>query len=224
MKSQNELLETFSYQAKICRFNADIIYRILLLRIAKQYSPQEMSFLMGQSLNFMDKIETLQYTAIYMSDIFKMKEVLGAGFGLECFTSFLFPLAKQEKELYLLHKEVYDDYIIYHMVKCLHQEKTVTAFMLQDNNPATDYFEHSTAEEIASLNRIIDTLLHNGYFNSERSPLEIFEKCKNFLFDHIKPRNLYTALSSFTKNRDYPKLQYKKSKEHGYYYVKIDRK
>jgi hypothetical protein len=223
MKSHQEPLETFSYQAKICRFNADVVYRILLLRIAKQYSPQEMSFLMGESLSFMNKIESLKYTSIYLSDIIRMKEVLGGSFGIQCFTSSLAPFAKWEKELHKLTKTIYDDLIIYQMEKCLDNGKAVHIFTLQDSNHSTDYFEHSTEEELASLKRTIETLLHNGYFETPTTPLEIFEKCKSFLFDFIKPKNLYTTLTAFTKIKEYPKLQCKKSKELGYYYIKADK-
>jgi len=222
MKSQQEPLETISHQAEICRFNADVLYRVLLLRIAKQYSPQEMSFLMGKPLDFVDKIERLQNMSFYLDDIVKMNKVLGSSFHIGCFTSSLSPFIKAEKELYQLSRNVYDDHITYQLVMCLDHNKTVNVFILQDNNPLSDYFEHSTEQELASLKRIIETLLQNGYFDCERCPFEIFEKCKSFLSDYIKPRNLYIALTSFTKRKEHPKLQYKKSKELGYYYIKKD--
>ena len=64
------------YGAKLQEIQVDILYRILIQRIAKHYSTEEVSFLMGKSLIFASNIENLKIKDILAIDLITMKKAL----------------------------------------------------------------------------------------------------------------------------------------------------
>lgn len=210
------------YGAKLQEIQVDILYRILIQRIAKHYSTEEVSFLMGKSLIFASNIENLKTKDILAIDLITMKKALEIRNMDNMFH--LSPEFGIKRVNYQLTKTMFPDRTIYHMEKVNAAEKSsTTVFFLQDINHALDLHPQSALKEIEMINNTIDTLIKNDYFDKARTPFEIFTKCSDIISEHIKPQNLYKVLTSLTKEKEYPKLQYKKSKELGYYYIKVDK-
>lgn len=213
--------ESTSYEAKLSLVTMNAIYRIILMRIANHYSPEDLSFLMGRKLSFFDEFERLEHPDLYLDELADIGKGLGAT-DLSFFHHQHKPF-DHSTFIYRLTKTTNSEGILYHMERLLDKDKTETLFILKDENPEIDYYENSTEAEKESLKIAIEALMALNYFHKERTPYELFVKCKGLLWDYIKPMNLFAVLSGFTKQKTYPKLRYKSSKQLGYHYVMVEK-
>ncbi|MGK6350414.1 hypothetical protein [Parapedobacter sp. DT-150] len=213
--------ESSSYEAKLSLVTMNAIYRIILQRIANHYSPEELSFLMGRKLSFFGEIERLEHPDLYLDELADIGKGLGAA-DLSFFHHQHNP-ADDSRFTYRLTKTINSEGILYHMERLLDEDKTETLFILKDENPEIDYHKHHTEDEKESLKIAVDALMALNYFHKERTPHELYVKCKSLLWDSIKPMNLYAVLHRITKRKTLPKLKYKWSKQLGYHYVIVEK-
>ncbi|MGE8376913.1 MAG: hypothetical protein ACN6PN_01140, partial [Sphingobacterium sp.] len=68
--------KTKVYRRRCEELDILIYYRMLLQRISRHLSPEEVSFLMGKPLDFMTGIETFKIKSILAFDLFSMYRVL----------------------------------------------------------------------------------------------------------------------------------------------------
>src|SRR5690606_12279421 len=110
-------------------------YRIIIQRIARHFSCEEVSFLMGKPLHFIADVETLKIKNILAIDLYIMKEALEIkDYGA------LYPYTanpSMEKALYRFTISTYPDWVSYHMEKVNGKDQDpATVFFLPDNNYA----------------------------------------------------------------------------------------
>lgn len=208
-----------SYEAKLSLLMMNTIYRIILHRINNRYSPDELAFLMGRKPTFVEEIEQLKHRDLDIQDFYEIAGALGVNNAASLYHNHD-PFDKREFT-YRITKIINPEDILYQMDRLHDNGESETLFLLKDENPDLDYYEHSTEREKKSLEIAVQALIDLNYFHKERTPFEIFEKCKGLLWDYIKPKNLHGVLTTFTKQRAYPKIRCRVSKELGHHYILI---
>ncbi|WP_262249065.1 helix-turn-helix domain-containing protein [Parapedobacter soli] len=218
MKEKQHSAST-SYEAKLSLLMMNTIYRIILHRITNHYSPDELAFLMGRKPTFISEIEQLKHRDLDIQDFYKIARVLGVENAGSLYHDH--DPSDEREFTYRITKIINPEGILYQMDRLLENGEPEMLFLLKDENPNLDYYEHSTEREKESLRIAVQALIDLNYFHKERTPREIFAKCKGLLWGYIKPRNLHDVLTAFTKQKAYPRLRHKVSKELGHYYILI---
>lgn len=125
------------------------------------------------------------------------------------------------KHAYRLTKTVYKDRVLYQMEQLLKSGEAEPLFIVWDQNHDTDYYPDSTKKEQESLRIAVQALIDLNYFNQERSSRDIFRRCQSLVWEYINPMNLYQVLTSFTRQKTYPKLKRVKSKYSVFNYIAV---
>jgi hypothetical protein len=222
MNSETEkaqALETRSFEARLSLLDVEMLYRSMLVRLTKRYSPEEMSFLIGEQPLFIGKMEELQRVQACMSKLWENYWLVNE-FG----SSFLMPNSPVEEEMgnYQLVKTTYADRTMYQMNKLCEHGKKEKIFLLKDDNHAVDKCPKSTKQEEDALQIAIQALIDLNYLENERSSHQLFMRCQPLIYDPIKPKNLFRVLTAFIKQKSNPRLKRVKSKYLGYGYVAVN--
>ena len=143
---------------------------MLIQRISRHLSPEEVSFLTGKPLDFMTKIETFKMKQIFMHDVFVMNYVLEIN-NLDTMVHMSVNISSEEKR-HEMHVTTLADRVIYALYKVdEEQDQRVTEFKLIDIRHAIDPYESSTAEEVKKIRLFLDEQIDDGYFNEEKEPM-----------------------------------------------------
>ncbi|MFU1858789.1 hypothetical protein ACK8HY_17440 [Sphingobacterium sp. NGMCC 1.201703] len=205
------------YRRKCEELDILIYYRMLLQRISRHLSPEEVSFLMGKPLDFLSKIERFKLKRIFVHDLVTMYNVLEINS-----MSAMMPLGVElssQKNLYELHVTTLADRVIYDMYKVdVEQDQKVIEFKLIDARHDIDHYKNSTAEEVKKISAFLDDQIDAGYFNEEKRPDEIHNFCCVKLEKYIDPKNLMKVLDDLLNWSDERKINRQKSK-YGFAYV-----
>lgn len=196
--------------------DVEMLYHSMLIRISKQYSPEELSFLIGEQPSFICKMEELQRVEYRMNILWKKHWIVS-----EIDPALLFPRRPVEEEMgdYQLIKTVFADKVMYQMNQLSKFGEVEVKFLLRDDNHEVDYYPDSTKQQQKSLRTAIQALIDLNYFSEERSTYQLFLKCDHLVNNYFRPIDLYHVLTEFTKQKVYPKLLRVKTKYSGYKYV-----
>lgn len=211
--------ETQTFEARLSLLDVEMLYRSMLIRFIKRYSPEEMSFLIGEHPLFISKMEELQRLQYCMGILWE-KHWLVSEFG----SSFLMPTYPVAEEMgnYQLVKTIYSDRTTYQMNKIHHDGDNEIIFVLKEDNHVVEEFPRSTKQEENALHIAIKALIDLNYFEKERSAHQLLKHCQSLIYDHIEPKNLSKVLTSFTHQKHFPKLKRVKTKHWGYEYVMVE--
>ncbi|MGJ1325183.1 hypothetical protein ACR780_21085 [Sphingobacterium faecium] len=188
------------YKIRCSEIEIIILYRMMLLRTAKNLSTEEVSFLMGKEDDFIEKIESFKIKSIYAHDLFVFTQVLDYNAGV------VYPNSvdvDHQKFNYKMFKTICSDRVIYEL-KQLDENKEAfkTIFLLMDSRHDIDSFSNSTANEIEQLKNLMDKLFEKGYFTQERLAYEILYKCQDAIDSSIAPKNLKVVLQNYVDNKE----------------------
>ncbi len=193
-----------------------LFYRIILQRISRHLSPEEVSFLMGKPLDFMAKAETFKIKIIFLHDLFVIQRVLGVN-SLDSMLHEGIELSSQ-KNMYELHVTTLADRVIYELYKVdVEQNQKITEFKLIDIRHDTAPYKSSTTE-IKMIGAFLEERIDDGYFNEERLPDELHNLCCEKLGKYIHPKNLMKVLDDLLNHSDERKIV---RKETGYRFVYV---
>lgn len=174
-------------------FEMMMYYRMLLLRISRNISPFEISFLMGKRLDFIGKIETFKLKRITMVDLFNMQQALD----LKSIGFFIQEGIKSGDDNchYKLTVTTLKNQII-HEVEKLDKELNVfvNEFKLIDKRHDIDPYSLSTVQELDEIRNFISELYVEGYFKEKREPYEIYTKCCTDMDQYLRPKNVLSVL------------------------------
>ena len=189
------------YKRKCEEIEILIYYRMLLQRISRHLSPEEVSFLMGKPLDFMTRIETFKIKSILAFDLFSMHRVLEVN-SMDSMMPFGVELLSQ-KNLYELHVTTLADRVIYDMYKVdVQQDQKVMEFKLMDIRHDIDTHTNSTTEEVKKIRILLNEQIDAGFFNEERQPYEIHNLCCTELKQYIQPKNLMLVLDELLQGSE----------------------
>ena len=200
MKKKQSPPTTQEYKIRCSEIEIIILYRMMLLRTAKNLSTEEVSFLMGKEDDFIEKIESFKIKSIYAHDLFVFTQVLDYNAGV------VYPNSvdiDHQKFNYKMFKTICSDRVIYEL-KQLDENKEAfkIIFLLMDSRHDIDSFSNSTANEIEQLKNLMDKLFEKGYFTQERLAYEILYKCQDAIDSSIAPKNLKVVLQNYVDNKE----------------------
>lgn len=205
------------YKRKCQEIEILIFYRMILHRISRHLSPEEVSFLMGKPLDFMTRIETFRIKQILMHDVLVMNDVLEIN-NLDTMVHMGVNISSEEKR-YELHMTKLADRIIYELYKVdEEQDQRVTEFKLIDIRHDIDPYESSTADEVEKIAVFLEETIDAGYFNEEKQPDEVHKLCCEKLERYVRPKNLMKVLDDLPSLPDERKIVRKQS-PYGVVYV-----
>ncbi|MDF2477785.1 MAG: hypothetical protein K0S24_3268 [Sphingobacterium sp.] len=214
-KVKNQI--TKIYKRKCEEIEILICYRMLLQRISRHLSPEEVSFLMGKPLDFMTSIETFKIKSILAFDLFSMYRVLEVN-SMDSMMPFGVELSSQ-KNLYELHVTTLADRVIYELYKVdVEQNQKVIEFKLIDARHDIDPYTNSTTEEVEKIRIFLNEQIDVGFFNEERQPDEIHNLCCAELKRYIRPKNLMLVLDELLQGSEAKRIV-RKEIGYGFGYV-----
>jgi len=217
MMKTAKIQKTKVYRRRCEELNMQIYYRMLLQRISRHLSPEEVSFLMGKSFDFVNEVETFKRKRIFVHDLVAMQLVLEIKsmnelmpYGIEL---------SSQKYTYELHVTKLGDRVIYELYKVeVEQDQKVIEFKLIDIRHDLDPYEISTIEEVKEISTLLDENIDMGYFNVEKRPDEIHNLCCAKLERYIHPKNLIKVLDDFLNRSDDRKI-IRKASQYGFGYI-----
>ncbi len=205
------------YKRKCQEIEILIFYRMILHRISRHLSPEEVSFLMGKPLDFIKKVETFKIKSTRVDDLWLMHLILEIN-SMNAMLPFGVELSSQ-KYMYELHMTKLADRVIYQLYKVNEeQEQRVTEFKLIDIRHDIDPYESSTADEGEKIAAFLDGQIDAGYFSEEKEPYEVHKLCCEKLEKYIRPKNLMKVLDDLLSLSDERKIVRKES-PYGVVYV-----
>jgi len=209
--------KTKVYRRRCEELDILIYYRMLLQRISRHLSPEEVSFLMGKPLDFMTGIETFKIKSILAFDLFSMYRVLEVN-SMDSMMPFGVELSSQ-KNLYELHVTTLADRVIYDMYKVdVEQDQKIIEFKLIDIRHDIDHYKVSTADEVEKIRLFLNEKIGAGFFNEERQPYEIHALCCVELKQYMQPKNLMLVLDELLQGSEETRIV-RHQTEYGFGYV-----
>jgi len=209
--------KTKVYRRRCEELDILIYYRMLLQRISRHLSPEEVSFLMGKPLDFMTGIETFKIKSILAFDLFSMYRVLEVN-SIDSMMPFGVELSSQ-KNLYELHVTTLADRVIYDMYKVdVEQDQKIIEFKLIDIRHDIDHYKVSTADEVEKIRIFLNEKIGAGFFNEERQPYEIHALCCVELKQYMQPKNLMLVLDELLQGSEDARIV-RHQTEYGFGYV-----
>lgn len=191
-----------------------IIYRMMLLRMAKDLSTEEVSFLMGKEHDFIKKIETFKLKHISAHDLYIFTQVLDYGAG-DAYPNTL-DIDHQRID-YKMFVTTCSDRVIYELKQLGENKEAIkTIFLLIDSRHDIDCSSNSTAKEIEQLRSLMPQLFAEGYFTEERIAYEILSKCQDAIDTSISPKNLMVVLRGYLDRKEDYHLEQKRSSRNNF--------
>lgn len=210
-------IQTKVYKRECNELEILILYRMILQRISRHLSPEEVSFLMGKPLDFIKKVETFKIKSSRLEDLWLIHLVLELNS-----INGMMPLGVElstQKNTYELHMTKLADRVIYAMYKVdVEQDQKVMEFKLIDIRHDIDPYELSTTEEVKKIRILLDEQIDAGFFNEEKEPYEIQKLCCTELKQYIQPKNLMLVLDEFLQGSEKTRIV-RHQTEDGFGYV-----
>lgn len=212
-----KIQKTKVYRRKAGVIDIQTYYRMLLQRISRHLSPEEVSFLMGKPFDFISKFERFKTKRIFMYDLLVMHHVLE----VNSIDSMVLVGAKisLQKNDYELHLTKLADRVIYAMYKVdVEQDQKIIEFKLIDIRHDIDHYKVSTADEVEKIRIFLNEKIDDGFFNEERQPYEIHNLCCAELKQYMQPKNLMLVLDELLLRSEGEKIV-RKETGYGFGYV-----
>jgi|GEM_PF-6131466 len=198
------------YKAELSLADVNVLYGILLLRISKGYSPNEVSFLMGLDSDPMGRFERLARKKITIGMLMGILSALGE---------------KSLGSIILFSSDVATDDCLCHMVRTKRRKIIEHALYLLDStgaerlvfklferNPDHIQFPQSEIKKWDEIGKILDVELNDNW-PVAKEPIEIYQHCCLLTELDIMPRHVMKVLGEMTSRSSYPKLLLNKSIE-----------
>ncbi len=221
MKKKNDELSVKTYIIKCTEIEILIIYRMMVLRISKHFSGEEVSFLMGKPLDYIDKIETFKLKKVLALDLYVFSLALdfeNAGCAYPVFMD-----TDNKENRYEMVVSTYKDHVIYELRQVdLNNVVVKPLFILIDNNHTLERVYTSTAAEIEKLKNVVHELFKESFFQEERTAYDIRYACQRKLESGVEPKKLMAILESYLSDKEYFHLAKRKSTKmnfNGFVYI-----
>lgn len=211
--------EQLTFSNELSSLDVNILYSMMISRIAKGYITSEVSFLMGYKDDIIRKYEELESVA----GVETLFEFISAIDG-DSLNGVIFSDAGYVEgySSYRIKKTISSRIIEYSMY-CTNGPEEHLVFNLYELNP--DHIEYPESwNKVLKETRAVLTLMFEGsLFDDPITPLKIYRRCRSaFTSNGLYPRHVQLILEEMTKKKDYPRLKRKYSKATGLVlYVKV---
>ncbi|QNK61984.1 hypothetical protein H7F33_15705 [Pedobacter sp. PAMC26386] len=196
---------------KITEKNLVIVHRVMMKRIAKGYSAEQLSFLIGKPNDYVTMVEMLKEPVYSIPELKKIAKAVEES----NFRAF-FPAINQETIVKVQIERIDSPARRTHICAIISAEgKRRLHFMLDEVFETEEVNDYGVimAQDAISL------LIRHGYFFKSRPPLEVFHSINHFLKKVVNPDEIQQALNSFCKIEAELCLKRIKSNKRGYLYA-----
>ena len=179
-------------------FQLEILYRILLQRIAKGYTARQLAFLIGATPGYVEEVESLQRPFYTPDDLERISMALE-----EEHLQNLYPSVADDNELLIsVQKQKYKDRWVYTYCRIDEQNEEEVLYMLrEDADPELD--DLPEGDDILSIVAdTIDVLVRAGYFYEAKLPYQVFQSINKLLPSYISPLHICIAMGQFCDLQD----------------------
>lgn len=190
------------------------IYCMMLNRISRGYTSDELTFLIGQDDHFISDIESFTTIDFSMDLYGSLRQVFQH-------PNFLLHEGQVREEIEHEMCSWQDETAIYHrMERYVNERETVTVFQLVEEHPGyADQFTNSVKTEIEGCREVLRLLIEEGIFNKPILPSDLHNHVESILEMRIKPRHLQTELGRLWGRKGKAPIKRTKRRSYGYKYV-----
>lgn len=191
------------------------IYCILINRISRNYSSEELSFLLGQEDDFVENMELFK-SINFNTELYGY---LGSVFG---HYHFMQDQGGQGMKEDLYEMTIYNnDYAIqYHLDCYVNKTETIPVFQLIEEHPNTiDKYSNSVKNDIEAAQRSIYLMVEAGAFTMCMSAKEIHQFIERATESRISPRYIKNELDKIAGRKGKAPLKKTKRRSYGYRYI-----
>lgn len=198
------------YKTELSLADVNVLYGILLLRISKGYSPNEVSFLMGLDNDPVGRFERLARKKITVGMLMDILSALGEK-SLGSFILFSSDVATGDCLCHMVRTKRRK--IIEHALYLLDSTGAeMLMFRLFERNPDHLPFPQSEIQKWVETSKILDVELNDNW-SVPKEPIEIYQHCCLSTELDIMPRHVMKVLGEMTSRSSYPKLMLNKAIE-----------
>lgn len=194
-----------NYLAEITETQLQIIYKVMIKRIAKGYSAEQLSYLLGRPRNYVSKVEFFAHDCYHVSELSKIAKALEE----DDYTSFLPATIKDDRIKIHMEKNLCGDTYTYTCATFSEEHKRKVRFVLEEYVGLRVFLGYSGVLDYDML-IVLDTvevMIRDQYFGKQRSPLDVFLSIKRFLKFSINPYCLQLVLDSYCETHCNSKLK-----------------
>lgn len=194
---------------------SSFIYCMMLNRIARGYSAQELSFLLGQDDDFVANLERFKMMEFSVGLHEQLCRIFQHG-------SFFQQQHRRRPKLYHeMHIWKAEDTILYRMECGKSRHESVILFQVTEADPATRDCHFSTSVEIdrEQSQRVLRVMVENDVFAKPISGLELHQLIEYMVSDTIHPLYFKTELEKLAGRKGKAPLKRTKRRSYGYRYV-----
>lgn len=190
----------------------NFLYGMLINRISRGWSAQELSFLLGQDDDFVANLErfvTFDYSV----------ELVGNLFHVMPEANLMMSSIRGDSELTYQHSIQVEGHLIrYRMEQYVNERETITVFDLteEDGNWRDQSASNSVKGELRQAKMILDKFFKEGRFSKYITALEIFNVLKTHVNSYFQPKQLKTELDKLWGRKGTAPLKRSKSRSYGY--------
>jgi transcriptional regulator with XRE-family HTH domain len=191
----------------------DTIYRIMLKRIGKGYTAEQLSFLIGAPEGYIQEIETLERPFYTTQDLDRITIALE-----ESNPESLFPRTENETIYRIIVSSSFEQGKFVHAYYRVYEDDQQEELFRLYEEGSPEFDDMMKSEETVDLvGDTIDVLIRTGYFYEPKSPSEIFKTINNLRPEPINSYFIQFALERFQSDGN-GKLRIVGSSEESYYY------
>ena len=172
----------------------ETLYRVMMLRMAKGYTAEQLNYLIGAPYHFVADVESLIKPPYTGDQLDRITEALGDG-NAESF----FPLKEDETVVKIAVYKEYERGKIAHTYYQVDENGNEEELfrLLEDEFPDEDEIPNfeNTLQLVKDL---LEIMFRSGYFAETRTPCEIFHKINTLLTVPVSPYFIEAAMQGYT--------------------------
>lgn len=193
---------------------SSFIYCILINRISRGYSAEELSFLLGQEDNFIENLELLKDIDFSVDLYWHLYRVFGHA-------HFIHHQYHEEKTM--MHEMAtwrVNDTIFYRMEYFINTHESVLLFQLSEESPVyRERYTNSIDMEIERCQKGLCLMIEQGAFDKPISALAIYRQIEDIIETKVDPINLKKELDKLWGRKGKAPLKRTKRRSYTYRYV-----
>ncbi|MBL1410166.1 hypothetical protein [Sphingobacterium faecale] len=212
MEKQIEHVGEGTYKATCKPQYISFLYCLLISRISRGWSAEELSFLLGQEDDFIGNLERF-IVFDYSVDLYgHLLQIMPEA-------HLLMSSVREVNEFNYKHSIIMEGHLIrYRMEQYVNEWESITVFELLEEDGAyrDKVASNSIKEELSQAKAYLAMLMEEGYFRRYITALEIFMVLKSDFCSHFQPKQLKTELDKLWGRKGTAPLKRTKRRSYGY--------
>lgn len=212
-KLKNSHVETYTIECKPDYIN--FLYCLLINRISRGWSAEELSFLLGQDDDFIGNLE--RFIAVEYSI-----ELVGCLLRIMPEANLAMSSVRDVSEFKYKHSISKDKYLTrYKMEQYVNEWETITVFELieEDESERDQSASNSVKIELSQAKACLALFMEKGYFKKYVTALDIFRVLKRDVSSHFQPRQLKIELDKLWGRKGTAPLMRTKRRSYVYRFI-----